>query len=103
MTNYHFICGDAVYLTREWTSSTPSHTIYEVMALLPSEGSSPRYRVKAAGESFSRVALEHTMTAVLSPEPTHVVLAFPAEMSRAFVGPEISGEPPVQRLAAGAH
>ena len=77
MTPHHFACGDAVFITREWTFISPESTIYEVVARLPSEGSSPRYSVKTDAETFSRVALEHTMSAVQSPEPNRAVVDVP--------------------------
>ena len=69
-----------------------------MLARLPSEGASPRYRVKAATETFSRVALEHTMSAALSPEPARAAIHFPDAFKSVPAMPVLSE--PLQLAAA---
>ncbi len=103
MTNYHFKLGDAVRLLQERGPSGRAAAVYEVMALLPSEDSSPRYRLKTPAESFSRVAFEYMMTAVVSPEPARKASAIPAESDNIFTfKPYSSEESSLPHLATAA-
>jgi hypothetical protein len=63
MSDHFYTCGQRVSFTdrrfsgRAWTGA------FVIAELLPSGGGIPRYRIKSTGESYSRVALEHQLTA----------------------------------------
>lgn len=77
MANHRFTCGEKVFLTRQLFAGNRGDTIYEVMALLPSDGTVPTYHVKAAHEPFSRVALEDAMKTVVPGRPDRVTVDVP--------------------------
>lgn len=61
MDIHRFACGEDVVLQAGVLPRSNGGVIYTITELLPFEGSIPRYRVKSAGEKFSRVALEDTL------------------------------------------
>jgi hypothetical protein len=54
----HVAYSDRRILGRNWSGA------YVILELLPSGGETPRYLIKSANESYSRVAFEHQLSAV---------------------------------------
>jgi len=69
MPSHRFSCGEDVLLTGHMHHGLKPGIHYAIIACLPYEGEIPRYRVKAAHELFSRVALEDIMVPSSGQEP----------------------------------
>ena len=58
MKEHKFQMGETVYFTSRPIGHMIANSAYEVVKLLPSDGSDYQYRIKNANEAFERVARE---------------------------------------------
>lgn len=58
---HKFSIGDVVYY-RPILRGAASPGLYDVVLLLPDDGSAPQYRIRSASEAFERVAREFELT-----------------------------------------
>lgn len=61
MRQHKFRVGELVDYNPGRLAVQPSARQYEIVRLLPAEGSDPLYRIKTSGEAFERVAKEHEL------------------------------------------
>jgi hypothetical protein len=58
LQEHKFQIGQIVYFTSRPIGHMAADSVYEVVKLLPSDGSDYQYRIKNAKEAFERVARE---------------------------------------------
>jgi hypothetical protein len=58
LKEHKFQIGQIVYFTSRPIGHMAADSVYEVVKLLPSDGSDYQYRIKNANEAFERVARE---------------------------------------------
>lgn len=58
MREHKFQIGQTVYFTSRPIGHMAADSSYEIVKLLPSDGSDYQYRIKSAREAFERVARE---------------------------------------------
>ena len=58
MREHKFSIGETVYFTSRLLGHMNANSIYEVVRLLPSDGSDYQYRIKNPREAFERVVKE---------------------------------------------
>jgi len=63
MSDHHYACGQHVSFTGRRFTGAAWTGAFVIAELLPSGGGVPRYRIKSAGESFSRAAFENQLMA----------------------------------------
>ncbi|ABE40295.1 hypothetical protein SAMN05444123_10839 [Rhodopseudomonas pseudopalustris] len=59
---HKFVVGENVYFTASNVARPAASGIYEVIRLLPTDGSDCQYRIKSSSETFERVAKESQLT-----------------------------------------
>jgi hypothetical protein len=62
MAGHKFKVGQVVDFAQPRLALPTVHGLYEIVGLLPSDGAQFQYRIKAAGESFERMARESQLT-----------------------------------------
>jgi len=58
LKEHRFRLGESVYFTSRPIGHMVANSSYEIVRLLPSDGSDYQYRIKSAKEAFERVARE---------------------------------------------
>jgi hypothetical protein len=58
LKEHRFRIGESVYFTSRPIGHMVANSSYEIVRLLPSDGSDYQYRIKSAKEAFERVARE---------------------------------------------
>jgi predicted RNA-binding protein with PUA-like domain len=59
---HKFVVGDSVYFTASNVARPAASGMYEVIRLLPTDGSDCQYRIKSSSEAFERVAKESQLS-----------------------------------------
>lgn len=59
---HKYLIGDSVYFTASNVARPAAGGIYEIIRLLPTDGSDCQYRIKSQSEAFERVAMESQLT-----------------------------------------
>lgn len=77
---HRFGLGQIVQLSHTRLRGVPASGTYEVVRLLPPDGPSMQYRIKAVGETFERLVQEH-----------EIVSASPAAITESRSVPELAG------------
>ncbi len=92
MTDSSFEIGDLVFLVPETFNDEGHGCTYEIIEQMPSDGKTPRYKVKSSVEPFSRVVAESALLALFGPPR-------PAIAIRSKVNIRAHNEPPEVTLA----
>ncbi|MFZ5737792.1 hypothetical protein BJ123_112116 [Rhodopseudomonas thermotolerans] len=59
---HKFVVGDSVYFTASNVARPAASGMYEIVRLLPTDGSDCQYRIKNISEAFERVAKESQLS-----------------------------------------